>query len=82
MSGCSIKPWESDIRYVSTSSRLSFTPDSASCRLFGNHTVPPDHALVPPTISAFSNRPTFAPAAAARTAAVKPAAPVPSTTTS
>jgi hypothetical protein len=45
--------------------RLSFKPDSTSWRLFGNQTVPPDRALVPPTFSAFSSSPTFAPAAAA-----------------
>src|SRR6516165_2999568 len=52
------------------------------CGLFGIHTMPPDHALVPPTWSPFSNNPTDAPAPAAATAAVRPVAPVPSTTTS
>jgi len=46
------------------------------------HATPPDQALVPPTVSARSNKPTCAPSAAARTAAVDPAAPVPNTTTS
>src|SRR6478672_10744642 len=61
---------------------LSTNPASTSCRLLGNHATPPDHALVPPTRSARSNSPTRAPSAAARRAAVNPAAPVPSTTTS
>ena len=39
-------------------------------------------ALVPPTVSAFSNSPTLAPASWATIAAVSPAAPVPSTITS
>ena len=33
--------------------------------------MPPDQALVPPTVSAFSNSPTLAPSAAARMAAVQ-----------
>src|SRR5215469_15364619 len=81
-SGRSRRPCDSDSRYVTTSSRLSVKPALASWRLFGSQTVPPDHALVPPTVAAFSNSPTRAPSAAARTAAVSPAAPVPSTTTS
>ncbi len=44
--------------------------------------MPPDTAVVPPTVGAFSNTATEAPAAAAVNAAVSPAAPVPSTTTS
>src|SRR6516165_7294123 len=57
-------------------------PSSAMCGFIGIHTIPPDQALVPPTVSAFSNRPTLAPSAAARTAAVRAAAPVPKTMTS
>ena len=52
------------------------------CGLFGIHTCPPDHAVVPPTRSAFSNTATVAPPSWAAIAAVSPAAPVPSTTTS
>src|SRR5580704_19334778 len=52
------------------------------CGFTGIHTMPPDQALVPPTASAFSNSPTLAPAAAARTAAASAAAPVPRTMTS
>ena len=36
------------------------------CGFTGIHTMPPDQALVPPTVSAFSNSPTLAPSAAAR----------------
>jgi hypothetical protein len=50
--------------------------------LTGIQVVPPDSAVVPPIASAFSNRPTDAPASAAASAATSPAAPVPSTTTS
>src|ERR1700736_1816189 len=57
-------------------------PSSALCGFTGIHTMPPDQALVPPTVSAFSNSPTLAPSAAARTAADRAAAPVPRTTTS
>src|SRR5918994_6103237 len=52
------------------------------CGLHGIHTMPPDHAVVPPTSADFSNTPTLSPCPAAVTAAVSPAAPVPSTTTS
>src|SRR5580704_7242489 len=52
------------------------------CVVIGIHTMPPDHALVPPTASAFSNSPTLAPPADARMAAVSAAAPVPRTMTS
>src|ERR1700683_5269039 len=44
--------------------------------------MPPDTAVVPPTVAAFSNTSTEAPAAAAVNAAVSPAPPLPSTTTS
>ena len=52
---------ESDMMYVSALSRLSVTPTSPMCGLFGIHTWPPDHAVVPPTRSAFSKTATFAP---------------------
>src|SRR5262245_50664764 len=52
------------------------------CGLFGIHTCPPDHAVVPPTRSAFSNSATLAPPSHALMAAANPAAPVPRTTTS
>ena len=52
------------------------------CGLFGIQTWPPDQAVVPPTWSAFSNTATSAPPSWAVIAAVSPAAPVPSTTTS
>jgi len=42
--------------------------------LSGSQDTPPDHAVVPPTVSAFSNSPTEAPSAAARSAAVSPVA--------
>ena len=41
------------------------------CGFIGIHTMPPDHALVPPTLSAFSNSPTLAPSSCARIAAVE-----------
>src|SRR5690606_27465541 len=44
--------------------------------------MPPETALVPPTVSAFSYTATLAPRTAAVSAAVRPAAPLPSTTTS
>ena len=44
--------------------------------------MPPDTAVVPPTVGAFSNTVTEAPAAAAASAAVSPAPPLPRTTTS
>ena len=75
-------PRDSDMMYVIACSRLSATPTSGMCGLFGIHTWPPDQAVVPPTRSAFSNTPTVAPDSAATTAAVRPAAPVPMTTTS
>ena len=68
--------------YVRALSRLSSTPTSGMCGLFGIHTCPPDHAVVPPTWSAFSKTATEAPPSWATIAAVNPAAPVPSTTTS
>src|SRR5688500_13554872 len=52
------------------------------CGLTGIQTIPPDHAVVPPRWSAFSNTPTRAPPSAAVTAAVSPPAPEPRTTTS
>src|SRR6188474_2840464 len=52
------------------------------CGLFGIQTCPPDHAVVPPTRSAFSKRATLAPPSHALMAAANPAAPVPRTTTS
>ncbi len=52
------------------------------CGFIGIHTMPPDQALVPPTVSAFSNSPTLAPPAEARIAALSAAAPVPRTMTS
>src|ERR1700749_4368498 len=52
------------------------------CGLPGIHIMPPDQAAVPPIRSSFSKSPTVAPSALARIAAVSPAAPVPSTTTS
>src|ERR1700712_4077466 len=48
----------------------------------GIQTMPPDTAVVPPTASAFSYTATDAPPTAAVRAAVKPAPPEPSTTTS
>ena len=48
----------------------------------GTQNVPPESAVVPPISPAFSNRPTRAPATAAASAAVSPAAPDPRTTTS
>ncbi len=44
--------------------------------------MPPDTAVVPPTVSDFSYTATDAPPTAAVSAAVSPAPPVPSTTTS
>ena len=75
-------PRDSDMMYVSAFSRLSLTATSPMCGLFGIQTWPPDHAVVPPTLSAFSNTATLAPPSCAAIAAVSPAAPVPSTTTS
>ena len=50
--------------------------------LTGIQTIPPDHAVVPPTNSVFSIRRTRRPSAAATAAAVIPPAPAPMTTTS
>src|SRR5882724_6014153 len=75
-------PWDSAMRYVSASSRLSGFPSARWCGLLGIQSCPPDQALVPPTVSAFSKRPTRAPPSWAAIADVSPAAPVPSTTTS
>ena len=44
--------------------------------------MPPETALVPPTVAAFSYTSTDAPLTAAVSAAVRPAAPLPNTTTS
>src|SRR5262245_61053855 len=44
--------------------------------------MPPETAVVPPTVAAFSYTCTVAPLAAAVSAAVRPAPPLPSTTTS
>src|ERR1700693_6032533 len=73
---------DSAMRYVSASSRLSGFPNARCCGLLGIQSCPPDHALVPPTVSAFSKSPTRAPPSKAAIAAVNPAAPVPNTTTS
>ena len=48
----------------------------------GIHTIPPDTAVVPPTVADFSYTSTEAPWTAAVSAAVSPAPPLPSTTTS
>lgn len=77
-----IMPRESDSRYRTPSSRESATPASRAYRLSGSHATPLDRQVVPPTNEDFSNSPTVAPASAAANAAVSPAAPVPSTTTS
>src|ERR1700730_140637 len=50
--------------------------------LFGIQIPPPDTAVVPPKCTAFSSTITFKPACAARTAAVSPEAPDPTTMTS
>jgi hypothetical protein len=50
--------------------------------LHGIQIIPPDHALVPPTLLFFSKIATEAPSDWAVIAAVSAAAPLPSTTTS
>ena len=55
---------------------------SGDRRCAGIHTMPPETAVVPPTVAAFSYTATDAPSAAAARAAVRPAPPLPSTTTS
>ena len=73
----SMSPCDSESRYISTSSRLSSTPRSAWCGLTGIHTIPPDHALVPPSRSAFSYTATEEPPSWAARAAVEGGGPAP-----
>jgi hypothetical protein len=67
---------------VSAFSGVSVTPWRAAIGLAGIQTIAPDIAVVPPKPSPFSNSATEAPSTAAVSAAVHPAAPDPSTTTS
>ena len=57
-------------------------PSARASGLRGIHSQPPDQALVPPSTDAFSATMTLAPCMAAVTAAVSPAAPEPTTSTS
>ena len=68
--------------YASASSRLSSMPASAITWFPGSHTPPPDTAVVPPSMSAFSRISTSAPPSCASVAAVSAAPPDPTTTTS
>src|SRR5215469_14594355 len=52
------------------------------CGLQGIHAPPPEMAVVPPSRAAFSRTVTRPPASAATSAAVSPAAPLPTTTRS
>lgn len=66
----------------SAASRGSSMPASRMNRLLGTQNIAAAFRVVPPVLAAFSSMTTEAPAAAAVTAAVKPAAPLPATTTS
>ena len=68
--------------YRRATARLSFTPAARAWGLSGTQMPPPETDVVPPKCDPFSSTSTFAPDAAARTAAVIPAAPDPTTTTS
>lgn len=57
-------------------------PAACAWSLSWIHTAPPEIAEVPPKLAAFSTSRTVRPWQAALTAAAKPAAPLPSTTTS
>src|SRR5271166_4928015 len=79
-SASSIEPNDCARRYCSAASTVN---SLSGQRLWaGIHTMPPDTAVVPPTVGAFSYTSTDAPATTAVSAAVSAAAPLPSTTTS
>ncbi|MEY9883476.1 hypothetical protein ABIA43_005010 [Bradyrhizobium sp. USDA 328] len=69
-------------RYRTASVTLSESPASFILGLAGIQTMPPDHAVVPPTKAVFSTTSTRRPSAAATAAAVMPPAPAPMTMTS
>ncbi len=69
-------------RYVRAASAVSSTPSLRSTRLFGIQTPPPERAVEPPKCAAFSMTTARRPCRAAVRAAVMPAAPLPTTTTS
>ena len=75
-------PFDRLSRYSSPRSAESSTPACSASWLPGIQMPAPDQAVVPPTWSAFSKTATGAPSTAAASAAVSPAAPEPSTTTS
>ena len=70
-------------RYLRAASGVSsVTPDACSASLLGIHTPPPERAVEPPKRAAFSTTTALNPLRAAVSAAVIPAAPLPTTTTS
>src|SRR5271155_2148428 len=78
----SVTPLVRYVRYRLTSSRESSIPASAASRVRGSHMPPPEMAEVPPNRSETSSTVTCAPPTADRSAAIMPAPPEPTTTTS
>jgi hypothetical protein len=69
-------------RYAAALAGVSWTPARSSTSLPGIQTPPPERAVEPPKRGAFSTTSAESPRSAAVSAAVSPAAPVPTTTTS
>ena len=75
-------PLATAARYSAASAGVSGTPAARTTELLGIQTPEPDRASDPPNTLAFSSTTTDSPSLTAVSAAVIPAAPAPTTTTS